>query len=91
VTKLLVAALVLCGCHHRSTCERYAEMEATCGDVGQAEMETTRTLARGMCEAAASSDPELAKAAAKFAREAECAEQAGSNCPAYKHCRDAEK
>jgi len=92
VTKLLLACTVLAAaCHRPSKCEHYAEMEAKCGDVGKAEQETTRTLARGLCEAAGNADPAVAKAGEQFAKEADCAEQNPEDCDAYKKCRDAVK
>ena len=90
MTKLLVVVSLLAACYRPSKCDRYAEMEARCGDVGQNERETTRTLAAGMCEAAASPDPAVAHAGARFLQEADCAADA-ADCDAYKKCRDAVK
>ena len=87
--RLLLVALVVTACHHPSKCERYAAWEAKCGDVARSEQDTEKTLARAMCEAAASSDPDLARAGAKFAKEAECADK--TDCDEYKKCRDAVK
>lgn len=64
-------------------------MEAKCGDVAPSERNTENTLARAMCEAASSSDPDLARAGAKFAKEADCADH--SECDDYKKCREAVK
>jgi hypothetical protein len=88
----LLFAATLAACHRPSACERFAEIEARCGDVSQHERETTLTLARAICEAATSSDAEVAKAGATFARQAECVDQAGyGDCDEYKKCRDAAK
>jgi hypothetical protein len=90
VKKALLAAILLAACHQPSKCEHFARMEGKCGDVGQHEAETTRTLARAVCEAANSKDPAVAKAGDRFAREADCAEKS-DDCDAYKKCRDAVK
>jgi hypothetical protein len=93
VTKQLLLAGVLAACHRPSVCERFAELEAKCGESNQHEQQTTRTLARGICEAANSADPDVAKAGAVFAKQAECAEQIeNGDCNAYnKKCRDTAK
>jgi hypothetical protein len=90
VTKLLFTAILLAGCHHVSTCDRYGAMEAKCGDSGHHENDVARTLAAGMCKAADDPDPAVAKAGARFAKEAACAETI-EDCDAYKTCRDAVK
>jgi hypothetical protein len=91
VTKALLLVGMIAGCHHPSKCERFAEMEARC-ESGQKERETTRTLARGVCDAATSDDPAVAKAGATFASQAECVDQVTpDDCVAYKRCRDAVK
>jgi hypothetical protein len=98
VTKALVLAALLAACHHPSKCERFADWEAKCGESAQSERETTRTIARGACEAATSGDPAVAKAGAAFARQAECVDQVTpaekptpADCDAWKQCRDAVK
>ncbi|HTR54927.1 MAG TPA: hypothetical protein VMJ10_29775 [Kofleriaceae bacterium] len=85
---LVVALLVVGAC--RSHCARYAEMEAKCGDAADKDVNQRRTLARGMCEAADNADSSVAKAGARFANEADCAD-ATDDCDAYKKCRDAVK
>ena len=62
-------------------------MEVRCNAVGKFERDKSLVLARGMCEAAGSKDPNVAGAGAQFAKEAACAEQT-EDCDAYKKCRD---
>ena len=87
VLKLLLSACLLTACHHPSKCERFADMEAKCGDIPQHELAKTRTMARGICEAASSKDPSVAQAGAQFAQEADCA-VTSPDCDEYRKCRD---
>ena len=64
-------------------------METKCGDIAPSERENAKTLARAMCMAASSRDPDLARPGTKFGKEAECAQT--DDCDAYKKCRDAVK
>jgi len=89
---LVVVVLVAAGGCRSSRCARYADLEAKCGDAADHDLDRRRTLARGMCEAADSSDSTVATAGARFAKEADCAAEASDDdCAAYKKCRDGVK
>jgi hypothetical protein len=82
---LLALLLLASGACRSSHCTRYADMEAKCGSAAPHDKAQTKTLARGMCEAADSSDPDVARGGAPFAKEADCAADA-DDCDAYKKC-----
>lgn len=85
ILPLLLCGLVTTTACKKSTCEKYADMEVTCGGIPANEADMTRAMAQGMC----SEDPpagaeEFSK---QIRREASCAANT-TDCAVYKACTD---